>query len=124
MRVSRSSSGGPIDEDEEFKMAEQLATSFSLSGSVSDLDKKELSVALRNSYKQLQAEKTLSQGLLHASQADSLNYSVTASSRPTTVKNATMRTEDQLVESVSRSQLPGFCDAARAKAGQEEAAAG
>lgn len=39
-----------IDEDEEFKLAEQLAESFSLTHDSADLDKKEISVALQRSY--------------------------------------------------------------------------
>ena len=103
-----------IDEDEEFKLAEQLAESFSLTHDSADLDRKELSVALQRSYQQLMAEEKQKIDNLSTvrknSGADSLTYSITASSRPMTNTNfdTTTRTDDQLVDSVSRSQMPSF----------------
>lgn len=73
----------PLDEDEEFKLAESLAESFALTQqSLGGLSKRELEVALQRSHKQLNLEKSLdnkSMGVAPRSVNDteSLNYSVT-----------------------------------------------
>ena len=92
-------------------MAESLAASFSLSQDSNDLNKREIAVALQRSQQQLKpAERAYMEGMASKANSaagetstlgdDTLNYSVTQkSSRPE---------GDQLVDSVSRSQLPNY----------------
>jgi len=60
MRASTDNSHKPaafqVDEDEEFKMAEDLAASFNLTEASNSISKKELDIALQRSFKQLEEE--------------------------------------------------------------------
>ena len=86
MRVSQDSKAAPIDEDEEFRIAEQLASSFDISCTQSDVDPKELVAALQRSHNQLVIEKRAAAETENASprnqfESDTLSYSITNRSR-------------------------------------------
>ena len=70
-----------LDEDEEFKIAEQLASSFNLTQDGASMNRQEISQALQRSYEQLLDEekaKIQSQSELAKSiNNESLSYSIT-----------------------------------------------
>ena len=147
MRVSQSSMSKKsvadvaLDEDEEFKIAEQLASSFNLTQDGESMNKQEYSQALQKSYRQLIDEEKAKINQSETGRSinnESLSYSITQSSQPPStmigatssdaksslVPSSTMRSDDQLVSSVSRSQMPDFLNDKNRQNELEEQAAG